>query len=83
MPFPVLIQHMVSNVMGSVIVTRTAVMYPQVVGLPPQVILLYEYPMHFGKKIINGMPFIIREQRILKGGGCYANSVHFFLQRQV
>ena len=57
MPFPVLILPMETYVKGPVIVTQTAVMYPQVVGLPPQVIWLYEYPMHFEKKIMNGMSF--------------------------
>ena len=50
MPFPVLILPMETDVEGPVIVTRTAVMYPQVVGLSPQVICLSEYPMRFEKK---------------------------------
>ena len=56
MPFPVLTQHMVNNVKGSVIVTRTAVMSLQDVGLPPQVIWLFEYPMHFEKKKLMECP---------------------------
>ena len=73
MPFPVLILPMETYVKGPVIVTRTAVMYPQVVGLPPQVIWLYEYPMHFEKK--NNEWNVLYNS--LRKGGCEAFSKYF------